>query len=313
MVSSEPAPERSTDSHRAVRATRLGILAILGPIVAFSLMNIIVKVTTTAALVFAFYRLWLGALVMVVVLLATRRRLSLDLIRRSAVAGVLFGLNICFFFSALKLTGVADVLIIAALQPAITLLVAGPMFGERVTRHEVVLTGVSLVGVVLVIVGTSGSPEWSLRGDLLAVGALLAWTMYWLRSKRVREVVPAVEYMSAVTITAAVVVTPVALVSGQSFAMPWQDLAWLIVFVAGAQTGHSLLAWSHAQVDVSVSSLMILIEPVVSSAAAWLLLGESLTPLAILGGAVTLAAVGLVVRRATGREERALPPEIAPV
>jgi drug/metabolite transporter (DMT)-like permease len=295
-----------------VRATRLGILAILGPVVAFSLMNIIVKVTTTPALVFAFYRLWLGSAVMLVLLRVTRRRLTWAILRRSAVSGVLFGLNICFFFSALKLTSVADVLIIAALQPALTLLVAGRMFGERVTVHEVAWTGVSLVGVVLVIVGTSGSPDWSLAGDLLAVGALFAWTIYWLRSKRVREEIPAVEYMSAVTFVAALVVTPLALASGQSFAMRWQDLLWLIVFVAGAQIGHSLLAWSHAQVDVSVSSLMILIEPVVSSAAAWLLLGEDLTALTIAGGMVTLLAVGMVIRRATRTTRDAAPPEVAP-
>jgi drug/metabolite transporter (DMT)-like permease len=295
-----------------VRATRLGILAILGPVVAFSLMNIIVKATTTAALVFAFYRLWLGSAVMLVLLRVTRRRLTWATLRRSGVSGVLFGLNICFFFSALKLTSVADVLIIAALQPAITLLVAGPMFGERVSLHEVAWTGVSLLGVVLVILGTSGSPDWSLAGDLLAVGALFAWTFYWLRSKRVREEIPAVEYMSAVTIVAALVVTPLALASGQSFAMRWQDLLWLVVFVAGAQIGHSLLAWSHAQVDVSVSSLMILIEPVVSSAAAWLILGEDLTALTIAGGMVTLLAVGMVIRRATRSTADAAPPEVAP-
>jgi drug/metabolite transporter (DMT)-like permease len=295
-----------------VRATRMGILAILGPVVVFSLMNIIVKATSAPALIFAFYRLWLGSAVMLVALRVTRRRLTWGILRRSAPSGVLFGLNICFFFSALKLTSVADVLIIAALQPALTLLVAGPMFGERVTTYEIAWTGVSLVGVVLVIVGTSGSPAWSLRGDLLAVGALLAWTVYWIRSKRVREEVPAVEYMSAVTIVAAFVVTPLALVSGQGFAIQWKDLLWLGVFVAGAQIGHSLLAWSHSQVDVSVSSLMILIEPVVSSAAAWLILGESLTAVAIAGGVVTLVAVGAVVRRATRAAGEAIPPEIAP-
>src|SRR5262245_14243737 len=311
MSSTAERPQPAPAGPGAVRATRLGLLAILGPVVAFSLMNIIVKVTVTAALVFAFYRLWLGSAVMLLLLGVTRRRLTWPILRRSAVSGVLFGLNICFFFSALKLTSVADVLIIAALQPAITLLVAGPMFGERVTVHEVAWTGVSLIGVVLVIVGTSGSPDWSLAGDLLAVGALVAWSLYWLRSKRVREEIPAVEYMSAVTIVAALVVTPLALASGQSFAMRWQDLVWLIVFVAGAQLGHSLPAWSHAQVEVSVSSLMILIEPVVSSAAAWLLLGEDLTALTIAGGALTLIAVGMVIRRAT-RTVVDAPPEVAP-
>src|SRR5439155_667484 len=215
-------------------------------------------------------------------------RLSWSIVRRAAPSGVLFGANICFFFSALKLTSVADVLIVAALQPALTLLVAGPLFGERVTGHEVAWTIVSLGGVVMVILGSSGTPEWSLRGDLLAVGALIAWTVYWLLSKHVRQAVPALEYMTAVTVTAALVVTPVALLSGQSFTVRWQDWLWLVLFVAGAQGGHSLLAWSHAQVDVSISALMILAEPVISATAALILLGEPLPALSIAGGLIAV-------------------------
>lgn len=293
-------------------ATRLGVLAILGPVTAFSLMNIVVKVVHTPALTFAFYRLWMGAVVMLAVLAVTRRRLTWAILRRAALSGVLFGANICFFFSALRLTSVADVLIVASLQPALTLLVAGSLFDERVTAHQIVLTAVSLAGVALVIVGSSGTPVWSLGGDLLAVGALLAWTTYWLLSKRLRERIPALEYMTAVTVIAAAFVTPVAILSGQSFAARWEDLWWLVLFVAGAQGGHSLLAWSHVQVDVSISSLMILVEPVISSVAALIFLGEDLPLLSIAGGLIAVLAVGIVIHRATRRAEGELSPEIAP-
>ena len=225
---------------------------------------------------------------------------------------MLFGASLCFFFSAIKLTSVADVLIVAALQPALTLLVARPMFGERVTSHEIVWTAVSLVGVVLVILGSSGTPAWSLKGDLLAVGALLAWTVYWLVSKRTRQTLPALDYMTAVTVIAALVVTPVALGSGESFAIRWQDWLWLLLFVAGAQGGHSILAWSHAQVDVTISTLLILAEPVISAVAALLILGEPLPALSIAGGLVTVLAVGMVIRRATrSAKEETVPPEVA--
>jgi drug/metabolite transporter (DMT)-like permease len=290
------------------RATRLGLAAVLVPIAAFSLMNLVVKVVDTPPIVFAFYRLWIGSAVMLILLAALHRRLSWATVRRAAVSGVLFGANICFFFSALRLTSIADVLIVAALQPALTLLVAGPMFGERVTAHDVVWTTVSLAGVVLVIVGSSGTPVWSWKGDLFAVGALLAWTTYWILSKRVRQDVPAIEYMTAVTIVAALSVTPVAMLSGQSFHLRWSDGAWLLLFVAGAQGGHSLLAWSHAQVDVSISSLLILIEPVLSPVAALVILGEPLPAVSIVGVLITVVAVGMVIGRAT----RQAVPEVAP-
>jgi drug/metabolite transporter (DMT)-like permease len=302
----EPVPQAGP------RATRLGVLAVLGPIAAFSVMNVVIKISHLAALTFAFYRLWMGAVVMIAVLAITGRRLSWGIVRRAAFPGALFGVNLCFFFTALKLTSVADVLIIAALQPAITLMVAGPLFGERVTRHEVGWTVVSLGGVVLVVVGSSGTPVWSLEGDLWAVAALLAWTTYWLLSKRIRREVAALEYMTAVTVTAAIVVTPVALLSGQSLAARWQDLLWLILFVAVAQGGHSLLAWSHVQMDVSISSLLILAEPVISAVAALIFLGEPLPALSIAGGVIAVLAVGVVIQRATRADRESMPPEVAP-
>jgi drug/metabolite transporter (DMT)-like permease len=298
---------------RGPRATRLGVLAVLGPIVVFSLMNVIVKIVRAPALTLATYRLWMGVVIMLAVLRVTRRRLSWRIVRRSLLSGVLFGLNLALFFSAIKKTSVADVLILAALQPALTLTVAGSFFGERVTRHQVLWTGVSLAGVVLVIVGSSGTPVWSLAGDLLALGSLFAWTTYWLLSKQVRRGVPAIEYMTTVTIGAALFLTPVWLVSGQSRTMRWQDWMWTLLFVGGAQAGHSVMAWSHAQIDVSVSSLITLAEPVVSSVAALVFLSESLPALSIAGGLVAVMAVGMVVRRATrAAGEPVAPEEVAP-
>jgi drug/metabolite transporter (DMT)-like permease len=290
----------ATGARPGLKATPLGVAAVLGVITVFSVFNVIVKIVQMSAVTFAFYRLWLGAAVMILAMLITGRRLTWAKIRASAPGGLLFGFNILLFFVAIRATAVADVLIIAALQPALTMLVAGPLFGERVTRHEVAWTGVSLLGVVLVAVGQSGTPVWSLRGDLFAVGALLVWTVYFLISKRVRRAVPAVEYMTTVTLISAVVITPVALLSGEPLSgVRMQDWLWLGLFVAGAQGGHVALAWAHAHVDVSVSSLLILAEPAISAVAALVFLGEPITALAIAGGGVVLASVAAIVRRAT--------------
>jgi drug/metabolite transporter (DMT)-like permease len=283
----------------AVRVTRLGGLAVLVAVSAWAMTNLILKVTHAPALTFAFYRLWFGAAIMLVALGATRRRLTWPMIKTSAPGGVIFGLNVALFFSALKATNVADVLVIQALQPALILLVAGRMFGERITRFDVLWTLVSVGGVVLVTVGSSGTPAWSLRGDVYAVGSLICWTLYFLVSKQARRTVPATEYMTTVTLLAAVVVTPLALASGQSLSgLRWQDWAWLGLFLVAAQGGHVLLAWAHAQVDVSISSLLLLAQPIIAVAGAALLLDEPLRALEIVGGVVVIASMAAIVTRA---------------
>lgn len=286
----------------APRASRLGLGALSIAVVGWSITNLIPKVTQLSGVGFAFYRLWLGAFAMSIALRVSGRRLTWPVIKASAPGGVLFGLNIVLFVSALKMTSVADALVIGALQPALTLMVAGPLFGERITRSHLAWTGLSVAGVALVVIGGSGAPTWSLLGDALAFGALLLWTGYFLISKRTRTRarVPALEYMAAVTVVAAVVVTPIALASGTlSVWVRPMDWAWLALFLVGAQGGHVLVAWAHAEVDVTISSLFVLAQPILASVAAMALLGEPLTALEVVGGAVVVASVAAIVRRTT--------------
>src|SRR5690348_403429 len=95
-----------------VRATPLGLSAVIVAISGFSLLNVVVKISHASAVTFAFYRLWLGALAMVLASLVTRRPPTWETLRQGFVPGLLFGLNILLFVEALKHTGVADVLII---------------------------------------------------------------------------------------------------------------------------------------------------------------------------------------------------------
>jgi drug/metabolite transporter (DMT)-like permease len=279
------------------RSFRLGAPAVLSAVLIWSFTNTLIKLSPLEPLTFAVHRLWLGSLILLATLFATGRRLSWRTIRASAPGGALLGIEIAFFFSAIKHTSIADVAVISALQPALVLLVAGRLFGEVVGRREIAWTAVSLAGVVLVTVGSAGTPAWSLEGDLLAVGSLLAWTSYFLVSKHARVEIPALDYTAVVMVAATVVVLPLAVVSGQPLGgVRVSDLLTLLVFVAGASAGHLLVAWAHASVDVSISSLIMLAQPVLSSVAALLILGEPLTPLSVVGGVIVLASLATILR-----------------
>jgi hypothetical protein len=65
-------PHRMSPSG-TTRAAPLGVAAVLTAIVGFSFLNLIVKISHADALIFAFYRLWLGAALIVAVSLVTGR------------------------------------------------------------------------------------------------------------------------------------------------------------------------------------------------------------------------------------------------
>jgi len=70
--------------------------------------------TFAPGLVLAFYRLWVGTVVFVVILVATRRRLSWSLLKATWLGGVLLAGDMAMFYSAVKTTSIVDVTVIGA-------------------------------------------------------------------------------------------------------------------------------------------------------------------------------------------------------
>jgi drug/metabolite transporter (DMT)-like permease len=111
-----------------------------------------------------------------------------------------------------------------------------------------------------------------------------------------------------VQLFAALTVTPIALIpSGRVDVLERLDWVYLVVIVFATGIGaHVLVNWAHRYVDVSISSLMMLLVPVVAGVAAWVILDESLTVVQLAGSLVTLGAI-LVIVRGTSRAGEAEP------
>jgi drug/metabolite transporter (DMT)-like permease len=273
----------------------LGILGVTFATVAWGLVPLVLKEVEMPTMAFASYRLWLGVLIYGVALVVTKRRLSWRTIRVCALGGVFFAADVSLSFNAFRLTTVANATIIGALAP-VFIAVASRWFGERFSTRDVLFMFASLVGVVLVALGSAGSPGRSLAGDLCAAAGTISWTSYWLYSKRVRKSVATLDYLATVMLVAAICVTAVTALSGISLAPP-QGMDWLWVVLLAAipgAIGHVMVAWSHGHVEAWLGSLITQGQPVVGSAAAWLLLGESLTLLTIVGGVIVLVSTAVI-------------------
>lgn len=290
----------------------LALLAVATAVATWCCSNVAIKLTSVSGLVTSFYRLWIAIVLLWLITAFTpalRRGLDSFWLRASFFGGLLFGVHQVLFFNAVKMTSVANVTIIGALQPAIVLLVAGRLFGEAVTLGSVGWTLVALAGTALVVTASAGAPSWSPIGDLVAVVNLFAFTAYFLYSKRIRSRVTATQYVIGMTTMAGIVVLVASLATGQDLASPrprdWPIFVFLAV-VSGT-LGHFLTNWAHRHATALVMSIMLLAVPVGSSTGAMFLLGEPLTALHVAGGAIVLTAIAMVIRstRADVAEELA--------
>jgi drug/metabolite transporter (DMT)-like permease len=268
------------------------------------------KSTHASGVVLSFWRMWIASAVLLVIVAATKRWPSRVDFRRAAVAGVLFGLNICVFFIAINSVTIATALIIAALAPVVALPVSVMFFGEHATALKVMCAAISVVGVVVAVLvapSTGSGTSSSTIGYLWAVLALVFWVAYLLVSKGVRPNVETVRFMfivsfiGALTVSVLVVLTSAHL--GQIHGAGW---AWVSILAVGPGiAGHGLVAWAQPRVDASVTTVLIQAEPVGATAAAWIVLGEHISlaqGLAMLGVVAALCVLAYSESRDGGLE-----------
>lgn len=280
----------------AAPSSRAGTAAAVAAVVCWGLGNVLVKYIRLTGIALAFNRLWLGTVVYSLLLYARNGRLTGRALRLAAPGGLAFALDVMLFFTAVKHTSVADASIITALQPALVFLVAGRLFGERVTGRILGWTALAVLGVAVAVLGSGQGAGRTISGDLIAAVSLGAWAWYFVASKRCRQHLGALEYQAALTIVAAVVVTPVALLTSRDVFVPdWATAGWVLVMVLVPGGGHLLMNWAHRYAPITMASLVTLGVPVVATVGAALLLAEQITLVQTFGMAVVLVSLAAVL------------------
>lgn len=277
---------------------RAGLAGAAIAVSAWSAGTIIVKAIDMGGLAVAVYRFWMFTLLIVVYMEVRGTPMRWRALRHSLLGGIALGVDVALFFSAVKLTNVVNATLIGSLQPILVGVVAARFFGEEIRSRDAAWSLVALAGVTGVILASNGTPEWSASGDLLAGGAMVAWSAYFIFSKESKKLLTSTEYTAGTAFWAALINTPLALIFGQDLGLPSsRDFALLvfIVLVAGA-VGHLLMNWSLVRIPLWIGSTFTLLIPVVASLLAWLALGEALTAAQVGAMLLVILALGMIVR-----------------
>jgi len=274
----------------------LGLAAAAVAVAGWGTSGVIVKAVDLDPVAISFYRFAIYTAAVFAVLTIRNGLPALSVLRYSMPGGLFLGMDVVLFFTAVKTTSVVNATTIGAMQPVIIVGIAHRFFGERIRARELLAAGAAIVGVIVVVTRSSGTPQWSGAGDLAAVGALFAWTGYLVMSKRSAGRMTSMEYTLGTGFWTAVVSLPVGFIAGQDMSVPapadWLVLAVLVVM--GGVLGHSMMNWALTRIPLWLGSIVTLMIPVVSSLTAWVFLDEALDSIqviAILGVVAALAAV----------------------
>lgn len=222
----------------------------------------------------------------------------------SAVVGVLLHAGyLGGVFVAISLGVPAPVsAVVVGLQPVLTVVLAGPVLGERATPRQWLGLALGVAGVAVVLspglaaaAGQAGAvPPQGLVACLVALAAGTAGTVH---QKRYGGGVPML-WGTAVQYTAAAAVLLPAAAATERMSIRWTGefllaMVWLVLALSlGAVL--LLLLLLRRGTAAEVSSLLYLVPPAVT-VEAWLLFGTVPAPVSVAGIVVTALGVALVV------------------
>ena len=207
------------------------------------------------------------------------------------LAGLAFAVDVGSFHLAIFGTKVANATFIGNVAPILTVIGGALFFAEHPPWRVWLALMLALVGAW--VMAGMAAPAHVGAGDAFALAAATAYAAYLLIIKRLRAKLDAPTATLWSAAVSAVALTIAALAHGETM-IPSTPLGWAIVVLLGVVShalGQGLTSLAIGRTPVGIVALVILAQPPFSALIAWGVLGEAMTGLQILGGAIILAAV----------------------
>ncbi|MBN1454581.1 MAG: DMT family transporter [Anaerolineales bacterium] len=284
---------------------RLSIFGIFAGLAAASIwggMYVVSKVVLDVIPPFSLLtiRLVLGALTLgLVIALRPKPEFTQRQFWNSFLVGIVgYGISLSFQFVGTKLSTASNGALVTSATPAFILIFAPFLLGEKNTPRRILALVISTIGVVAVIDPRNAELSPSLfLGNMCLLAAGLTWALY---SVLVRKVSKNDDLLIASTIM---------LIGGLPISIPagaWELSAHGIgtltpgiiggIFYLGIiSTALAMFLWNYAfaKLPAAVASLTFFAQPVVGTLLGWLILGEIISPLFLIGGA--LVGIGIAI------------------
>jgi drug/metabolite transporter (DMT)-like permease len=218
------------------------------------------------------------------------------------LAGLFFAADLGVWHFSILYTSVANSTVLANLAPIFVTLAGWLLWRRGVTRVFLLGMAVAIAGM-FVLVGpnfaTGGKP---LVGDALGALTAVFYAGYFLAIKVARDAgASTARLMAWSTTITSLVLLPIALAAPQPF-LPAGAGGWLVLLglaMVSQVLGQGLIAYAFAHLPAALSSVSLLIQPVMAALFAWVLFHEAIGASQWIGGAMVLAGIYLA-RRGSG-------------
>lgn len=231
------------------------------------------------------------------------------------LAGAYFAGDLALWHWSLLLTSVAASTLEASLAPLVVILFAWLRWKERPSARFLGATLLAFVGLLLVVSPKFSKGGSAFLGDALGLGTACFYAAYIVAVARLRARYSTGVVMFNSTMVFTVMLLPLGLT--QKF-LPDDLSGWAALAgcaVAAQTLGQGLIAYALAHLRPTFSSLGLLLQTLGAAASAWLVLGERLAAIQIIGALVIVGAITLArsARNAAPAASPAMPQSLGVV
>jgi len=242
----------------------------------------------------ALYRAILASLLIGGYLLLTGQRINLRGIGKELplllLSGVAMGFNWILFFQAYRYTTVSIATLSYYFAPVIVTVVSPILFREKMTKKQILCFCMSTLGLVFIINPGGLSSSRDLIGILFGLGAAALYATVILLNKFIHGVTgihrTLLQFFAAI-----IVLLPYVLCTSGIQLARLNRLGWICLLVVGlVHTGVAYCMYFSSLKELSGQEVSILsyVDPLVAVVVSVAVLGEPITSLQLLGGALIL-------------------------
>ncbi|WP_151639116.1 DMT family transporter [Noviherbaspirillum aerium] len=218
--------------------------------------------------------------------------------RRLLAVGFIFSGNLALYHWAMSLTTLANSNLLANLAPIFVVIGGRIFFNQRFSRGFLGGMSMALIGAFVLISARFDLRSGFFHGNMLGVASGMFYGAYLLAVSRMRAEFSTTAVMAWSSLGSFLVLLPVTLLMGEPL-LPHTLHGWLVLLALALIShvaGQGLIAYALAKLPAGLSSVTLLIQPVIAAALGWYLLQERLDAAEIVGGLIVLAGIGVARR-----------------
>ena len=212
------------------------------------------------------------------------------------------GLYYVAFNLGMTFTNASQGSLVQSCIPVVTAVMAVVWLHEKVSRRRLLGIGLAIAGVLLIVTRSppDGTARAPLAGNALMLVTVVSWGVYTMLAKRTAGLDSTV-VVACITLIGTAMLVPAAMVEAavRGGFPPISTASWLrIVYLGSLPSAGCFVLYSRALRDLDASQVgnFINLVPLVGVVSGVVVLGETVTSLALLGGAMVLAGVWLSSR-----------------